>query len=393
MADVAVLKPAPAPEAIAYERTEAIPWHLWAGLLAATCAVVGGQWDISWHRTIGRDTFWTPAHILIYLCGVIAGFSSAAVVLLNTFGQAGDRASATVRLWGFRAPLGSFMCIWGAVAMIASAPFDDWWHNAYGLDVKILSPPHAVLAAGLGAIVIGARLQVLGEMNRATGRRRRLLEWMFLYSSVMLFVILLTLIMEYTFRNNMHRAQFYRVTAAVSMLVLPGVARACGRRWSASIVAAGYTLFLILLNLILPLFPAEPKLGPVFQQVKFFIPPEFPLLVFFPALVLDWLLRRYQSMNRWALSALAGAAFFVVFAAVQWPFADFLMSPWSRNWFFGTHYLPYFARPEGFYARYIFFEAEPLGSFLLGMASGLLWTILATRFSIGGGDWMKTIQR
>jgi hypothetical protein len=393
MADVAVLKTAPAPEAIAYERTEAIPWHLWAGLLAATCAVVGGQWDISWHRTIGRDTFWTPAHILIYLCGVIAGFSSAAVVLSNTFGQAGNRAAATVRLWGFRAPLGSFMCIWGAVAMIASAPFDDWWHNAYGLDVKILSPPHAVLAAGLGAIVIGARLQVLGEMNRATGRRRRLLEWMFLYSSVMLFQILLTLIMEYTFRNNMHRAQFYRVTAGVSMLVLPGVARACGRRWSASMVAAGYSLFLILLNLILPLFPAEPKLGPVFQQVKFFIPPEFPLLVFFPALVLDWLLRRYQSMNKWALSALAGAAFFVVFAAVQWPFANFLMSPWSRNWFFGTHYLPYFARPEGFYARYIFFETEPLGSFFLGMGSGLLWTILATRFSIGGGDWMKTIQR
>ncbi len=392
MADVAVWKTAPAPEAIAYERTEAIPWHLWAGLLAATCAVVGGQWDISWHRTIGRDTFWTPAHILIYLCGVIAGFSSAAVVLSSTFGHAGGRASATVRLWGFRAPLGSFMCIWGAVAMIASAPFDDWWHNAYGLDVKILSPPHAVLAAGLGAIVIGARLQVLGEMNRATGRRRRLLEWMFLYSSVMLFVILLTLIMEYTFRNNMHRSQFYRVTAAVSMLVLPGVARVCGR-WSASIVAAGYSLFLILLILILPLFPAEAKLGPVFQQVKFFIPPEFPLLVFFPALVLDWVLRRYQSMNKWALSAVAGTAFFAVFAAVQWPFANFLMSPWSRNWFFGTHYLPYFARPEGFYARYIFFETEPLVSFLLGMALGLVWTIPATRFSIGGGDWMKTIQR
>ena len=33
--------------------------------------------------------------------------------------------------------------------MITSAPFDNWWHEAYGLDVKILSPPHMLLAAGI----------------------------------------------------------------------------------------------------------------------------------------------------------------------------------------------------------------------------------------------------
>ena len=59
-----------------------------------------------------------------------------------------------MRFWGFRAPLGAWVCIWGAFAMLTSAPFDDWWHNAYGLDVKILSPPHVVLAAGIGAIQI-----------------------------------------------------------------------------------------------------------------------------------------------------------------------------------------------------------------------------------------------
>ena len=56
------------------ERESAIPWYLWAGLIATTSAVVGGQWDISWHRSIGRDTFWTPAHMAIYLCGLIAVF-------------------------------------------------------------------------------------------------------------------------------------------------------------------------------------------------------------------------------------------------------------------------------------------------------------------------------
>ena len=32
--------------------------------------------------------------------------------------------------------------------MITSAPFDNWWHEAYGLDVKIVSPPHTLLAMG-----------------------------------------------------------------------------------------------------------------------------------------------------------------------------------------------------------------------------------------------------
>src|SRR5258708_11732254 len=166
--------------AIAVERAEGIPWSLWAGLIATTSAVVGGQWDISWHRSIGRDSFLTPAHMAIYLCGLIAGFGGGAVTLMNTFGTHDDSKQSTVRLWGFRAPLGIFMCIWGAVAMLTSAPFDDWWHSAYGLDVKILSPPHVVLALGMQTIQFGVLIRTLGEMNRASGsklgRRKKILE-------------------------------------------------------------------------------------------------------------------------------------------------------------------------------------------------------------------------
>ncbi len=53
-----------------------------------------------------------------------------------------------MRFWGFSGPLGAWVTIWGTFVMITSAPFDNWWHNAYGLDVKIVSPPHMVLAAG-----------------------------------------------------------------------------------------------------------------------------------------------------------------------------------------------------------------------------------------------------
>ena len=33
--------------------------------LAVTSAMIGGRWDVSWHESIGRDTFWTPAHMAI----------------------------------------------------------------------------------------------------------------------------------------------------------------------------------------------------------------------------------------------------------------------------------------------------------------------------------------
>ena len=51
--------------------------------------------------------------------------------------------------------------------MLTSAPFDNWWHNAYGLDVRIISPPHALLAVGIFSIVVGALLLTLAQQNRA----------------------------------------------------------------------------------------------------------------------------------------------------------------------------------------------------------------------------------
>ena len=56
--------------------------------------------------------------------------------------------------------------------MITSAPFDDWWHNAYGLDVKILSPPHVVLAIGIFAVEVGALVLIASLMNKESGKQR-----------------------------------------------------------------------------------------------------------------------------------------------------------------------------------------------------------------------------
>jgi hypothetical protein len=132
----------------------------------------------------------------IYLGGVVAGLTCGWVALRTTFsGTEADR-NASVRFWGFRAPLGAWVCIWGAFAMITSAPFDDWWHNAYGLDVKIVSPPHMLLAAGIAAIQCGAMLMALACQNRAAGDRRQLGR-LYLLGAGLLLLLIETLCTEY----------------------------------------------------------------------------------------------------------------------------------------------------------------------------------------------------
>ncbi len=121
-----------------------VPWYLWCGVVAVTSASIGGAWDVSWHRSIGRDTFWTPAHIAIYASGVLAAIACGYLILGTTFRPSANLKHASVGVLGFRAPLGAFIAAWGGIAMLAAAPFDNWWHSAYGLDVKIISPPHTL---------------------------------------------------------------------------------------------------------------------------------------------------------------------------------------------------------------------------------------------------------
>src|SRR5512143_1831995 len=76
-------------------------WHAYTAVFAAACVMVGVYWDISWHMSIGRDSFWTPAHLLIQAGGLIAGLSSGYVALKTTFAGSVAEREASVRFWGF----------------------------------------------------------------------------------------------------------------------------------------------------------------------------------------------------------------------------------------------------------------------------------------------------
>ena len=75
-----------------------VSWYVWFGALAVTSASIGGAWDVSWHRSIGRDTFWTPAHLAIQACGVMAAIICGYLMLVNTFGRSANSKAASVNV-------------------------------------------------------------------------------------------------------------------------------------------------------------------------------------------------------------------------------------------------------------------------------------------------------
>lgn len=376
------------------EEAAAIPWTLWCMAAACTSAIIGAHWDISWHSSIGRDNFWTPAHIAIYLCGLFGGVSAGWLVFRHTVLERDSRERGAVSIFGLRAPLGAFLVGWGGVAMLTSAPFDDWWHNAYGLDVKIISPPHVLLIFGFFTVQIGSLLLARAERNQAPERMRAALDWLFLYLGGTVLITVTILLLEVTTRTLMHSALFYRTVCLGVPLVLALVSRASGHRWAATISAAVYTVFLLGFVWILPLFPAEPKLGPVYNPVKFFVPPQFPLLLIVPALVCDWLWQRTAKLSLWVQAGVGAVGFLVAFLAVQYPFADFLMSAGAKNWFFGGDYFGYYVHPNSYLRRGLFYVPEKTAvEFVTVMAQGLGAAIVLSRLGLGFGDWMRRVTR
>src|SRR5271163_5103931 len=86
----------------AIARAESIPWYIWSCLIAVISSVIGGAWDISWHESVGRDSFWTTPHILIQLCGVVSGLSCGYLILSTTFQKNSPMRPFSISMWGFR---------------------------------------------------------------------------------------------------------------------------------------------------------------------------------------------------------------------------------------------------------------------------------------------------
>jgi hypothetical protein len=382
------------PKSSTLARVAFIPWYVWCAAIAVTSTAVGLYWDISWHTPIGRDTFWTPAHLCIHFGAILAGLSSTYLILTTTFGKNRAKQELSIQIWGFYGPLGAFVALWGGLTMLTSAPFDDWWHNAFGLDVQILSPPHVVLILGIFILGLGGLFLIIAEMNRANAETRSILNRIFLHVGCMLTILLLMLISEYTGYTQSHSAIYYRALALAMPLVLVGIARASGYKWAATKVAAIYSVLWLLALWLVPLVPAEPKLGPVYTRVTHLVPMEFPLLLFAGAAALDFLLDRMAGRNKWLQAAVGGAGFLLAMIAVQWPMGRFLISPLAENRIFGTNYYPYMQPPSDYHFNHQFnFYERSRAQFWVGMIIAFAAAFVMTRIGLAWGDWMRRVKR
>jgi hypothetical protein len=146
---------------------------LWGSLAAKLVGVWGLSWDIQWHMTIGRDSFWIAPHLMIY--------SSVVVGLLFAWG---------VLAYEWRRDIpstrGFLLSGLGLVLVVLAAPIDDLWHRLFGLDVTLWSPPHLLALFGsvvstLGCLLIAVEVY---PVRSWTGRAALILAGAQLYGGI-----------------------------------------------------------------------------------------------------------------------------------------------------------------------------------------------------------------
>jgi hypothetical protein len=125
-----------------------------AGLIVA---MVGTYWDDAWHTDRGRDEFAIAPHLMLYAgvavsLGVVGAWAFTAV---RKSGWAGPWQDPALRL-----------AIVGAAATIGSAPIDEWWHQSFGRDAVLWSPPHLVGVFGMLALAAGLLAGTAGDQSR-----------------------------------------------------------------------------------------------------------------------------------------------------------------------------------------------------------------------------------
>ena len=183
-------------------------------------------------------------------------------------------------------------------------------------------------------------LGTLACQNR-TDARGGWIDRGYAYAAGLVLTFVAILATEYTDRILHHSSIFYSVASGAFPFVLIGASRASRLKWPATTIAAVYMLVTAMMVWILPLFPAEPLLGPIRRQITHMVPMDFPLLLIAPAFVIDLAAHRAREEKAWFMSVSYGVIFFVVLLVAQFGFSYFLMSRWSINPIFATDNFDY----------------------------------------------------
>src|SRR2546426_343378 len=129
----------------------------------------GLYWDTWCHFVVGRESFFTPPHLVLY-----AGFAYVALagIVGSVSGAIAPRwAGPRVRIVGLLVPVEFLLIGTGALFQAVAFPWDETWHRlvAEGLVSETFwSPPHVMAIAGGIVSTFGFFLAVVLERRRST---------------------------------------------------------------------------------------------------------------------------------------------------------------------------------------------------------------------------------
>jgi hypothetical protein len=244
--------------------------------------------------------------------------------------------------------------------------------------------------------VVGGLLLVLSLQNRSAEGARTRGQWLFAFAGGILVCMAAIMVTEKSLPNQQHGALFYKIACGVYPFFLIALARASKLAWPATTVAAIYMGLMCTAVWILPSFPAEPKLAPIFNPLKHMAPPAFPLLLVVPAFALDLIFRWLGRGRGWKLSLLfaplLATAFTTLFMITQWEFSKFLISPAAENHFFaGCGFFSFADTRTEWWNKFWSLENDPLTGSGIAFAWGL--AVAASAAGLAVGNWMSKVKR
>ena len=266
------------------------PWLIPIALAGFLLAVFGTYWDDAWHTEEGRDSFLSPPHLALYAGIALAGGALSVWALLAAR-RVGLRRALEHR------PL--LLALAGVVVTLAGAPADNAWHEAFGRDAVIWSPPHMLGVAGSLAIAAGLLLELADAPPSPFGHPAGLL------AAAAVVAVAAVPVLEYETDVPQFDLAFYLPVLATGAAYALGLALiALPGRGAAARAALAYTAVIALVGLVL-LAMDMPA-------------PLLPLLVI-PALTLDVAARRVPRLG-------AAAAFVLSLYLAYVPYLNWVKS-------------------------------------------------------------------
>src|SRR2546428_2500337 len=274
-----------------------------AAAVGGLSIMTGVFFDTSWHRSIGRDTFFIWPHLCIFIGAFVVGVASFPGVATATIGRAESYGCALLLLHPLRLPAGFAIACVGILVVLAAGPIDAYWHWLYGKDVLIWSFPHLLLYYGGGVAAVGLLLAAAAEKGRGVFAR----QWLWLATMIVILEDLvhrsLFVLAHYTQVPETRTADFYPLLVSLFLpLIFVAGVRAVGC-WAPPVASAFYLVICILVDIALSMMGFE----------RYTLTP----FVVVPALVIAGLYyatRRPQSA--W-IAIVSGLVFALVFTAME----------------------------------------------------------------------------